>query len=60
MSGDALRDHLATFGLSEKEIEAYLAVLKAGTATTGRYRGPPMSRRGTSTTSPRRWPTVGW
>ena len=35
MSADALRDHLAAFGLSEKEIEAYLAVLKAGTATTG-------------------------
>jgi len=35
MSVDALRDHLAAFGLSEKEIEAYLAVLKAGTATAG-------------------------
>ena len=34
MTADALRDHLATFGLSEKEIAAYLAVLRAGEATT--------------------------
>lgn len=35
MSADALRDHLAAFGLSRKETEAYLAVLRAGEATTG-------------------------
>jgi len=35
MSADALRDHLGTFGLSAKEIDAYLAILRAGEATTG-------------------------
>lgn len=35
MSADTLRDHLRTFGLSAKEIDAYLAVLRAGEATTG-------------------------
>ncbi|MBX0322399.1 TrmB family transcriptional regulator [Halomicroarcula sp. F13] len=35
MSAETLREHLATFGLSEKEIAAYLAVLRAGEATTG-------------------------
>ncbi|MDS0279080.1 TrmB family transcriptional regulator [Halomicroarcula sp. S1AR25-4] len=35
MSAEALREHLATFGLSEKEIAAYLAVLRVGEATTG-------------------------
>lgn len=35
MSADALRGHLVAFGLSEKEAEAYLAVLRAGEATTG-------------------------
>jgi sugar-specific transcriptional regulator TrmB len=34
MTSDLLRDHLSTFGLSEKEIAAYLAVLRAGEATT--------------------------
>ncbi len=35
MSGDALRDHLGAFGLSAKEVDAYLAVLRSGAATTG-------------------------
>jgi len=35
MSGDAVRDHLGAFGLSTKAIDAYLAVLRAGAATTG-------------------------
>ncbi|WP_254272682.1 TrmB family transcriptional regulator [Haloarcula marina] len=35
MTTDALREHLGTFGLSEKEIAAYLAILRAGEATTG-------------------------
>ena len=35
MSADAVRDHLAAFGLSTKQIDAYLAVLRAGAATTG-------------------------
>lgn len=34
MSDGAVRRTLASFGLSEKEIDAYLAVLEAGTATT--------------------------
>ncbi|MBX0296026.1 TrmB family transcriptional regulator sugar-binding domain-containing protein [Haloarcula nitratireducens] len=34
MATDRLRDHLEAFGLSEKEVEAYLAVLRAGEATT--------------------------
>ncbi|MFC7018288.1 MULTISPECIES: TrmB family transcriptional regulator [Haloarcula] len=34
MTAQALRDHLTTFGLSEKEVAAYLAVLRAGAATT--------------------------
>ena len=35
MSADTLREHLGTFGLSAKEIDAYLAILRAGEATTG-------------------------
>ncbi|MFC4356618.1 TrmB family transcriptional regulator [Halobium salinum] len=35
MSADALREGLVAFGLSEKEAETYLAVLRAGEATTG-------------------------
>ncbi|MDS0282460.1 TrmB family transcriptional regulator [Haloarcula onubensis] len=35
MSADTVRDHLRAFGLSAKEIDAYLAVLRAGAATTG-------------------------
>ena len=35
MSADDVRDHLGAFGLSTKEIDAYLAVLRAGAATTG-------------------------
>ncbi|MDS0260099.1 TrmB family transcriptional regulator [Haloarcula sp. S1CR25-12] len=35
MSADTVRDHLGAFGLSGKEIDAYLAVLRAGAATTG-------------------------
>jgi len=35
MSDDALRADLVAFGLSEKEAEAYLAVLRSGEATTG-------------------------
>jgi sugar-specific transcriptional regulator TrmB len=34
MSEDALRTHLVSFGLSEKEAEAYLAILRSGEATT--------------------------
>lgn len=35
MTESIIRQHLATFGLSEKEIDAYLAVLRSGTMTTG-------------------------
>jgi len=35
MSADTVRDHLGAFGLSAKEVDAYLAVLRAGAATTG-------------------------
>jgi sugar-specific transcriptional regulator TrmB len=35
MDEEDLRDNLVAFGLSEKEAEAYLAVLRAGEATTG-------------------------
>jgi sugar-specific transcriptional regulator TrmB len=35
MSADTVREHLGAFGLSAKEIDAYLAVLRAGAATTG-------------------------
>ena len=35
MSADTLHEHLGAFGLSEKEIDAYLAILRAGEATTG-------------------------
>ena len=35
MSADSLRDHLVSFGLSEKAAAAYLAVLQSGEATTG-------------------------
>lgn len=34
MSESALQDHLVSFGLSEKESRAYLAVLQSGEATT--------------------------
>jgi sugar-specific transcriptional regulator TrmB len=34
VSDDSLREHLVAFGLSEKEAEAYLAVLASGAATT--------------------------
>ncbi|MFB6308049.1 MAG: TrmB family transcriptional regulator [Haloarculaceae archaeon] len=35
MGDESVRDTLATFGLSETEIEAYLALLERGRATTG-------------------------
>jgi len=35
MSGDPLREHLTTFGLSDTEIDVYRAVLQSGAATTG-------------------------
>lgn len=35
MSSARIRDHLAAFGLSRKEIETYLAILRRGEATTG-------------------------
>ncbi|MFB6161950.1 MAG: TrmB family transcriptional regulator sugar-binding domain-containing protein [Halococcoides sp.] len=35
MTETIIRQHLTTFGLSEKEIDAYLAVLRSGTKTTG-------------------------
>jgi sugar-specific transcriptional regulator TrmB len=35
MSADTVRAHLGAFGLSAKAIDAYLAVLRAGTATSG-------------------------
>ncbi|AWB27320.1 TrmB family transcriptional regulator [Halococcoides cellulosivorans] len=35
MTAAIIRQHLTTFGLSEKEIDAYLAVLRSGTKTTG-------------------------
>ena len=35
MSVDTVRDHLEVFGLSAKAIDAYLAVLRTGAATTG-------------------------
>lgn len=35
MSAETLREHLTTFGLSEKEVEVYLGILRVGKATTG-------------------------
>jgi len=35
MSSARIRDHLAAFGLSRKEIDTYLAILRRGEATTG-------------------------
>ncbi|EJN58322.1 TrmB family transcriptional regulator sugar-binding domain-containing protein [Halogranum rubrum] len=35
MTDRSLRDNLLAFGLSEKETDAYLAILRAGDATTG-------------------------
>ncbi|MFW6017685.1 MAG: TrmB family transcriptional regulator [Halapricum sp.] len=34
MSGDPLREHLMTFGLSSTEIDVYRAILRSGAATT--------------------------
>lgn len=35
MTGDPLREHLTTFGLSATEVDVYRAVLRTGAATTG-------------------------
>lgn len=35
MTGRSLRDNLSAFGFSEKEVDAYLAILRSGEATTG-------------------------